>query len=127
MPIKAYPGKVLVEEMEQGEEMTSAGIFLKDDNGTSEGVRARWAKVYAIGEGVEGIEVGNWILIHHGRWTRGIDYDGKIVHLVDWPNAVQAYCNSETVPPWRSVGLRKEKEFSYSADQFRDEARNGYF
>ena len=56
MPIKAYPGKVLVEEMEQGEEMTSAGIFLKDDNGTSEGVRARWAKVYAIGEGVEGIE-----------------------------------------------------------------------
>lgn len=127
MPIKAYPGKVLIESMEQGEHLTAGGIHLSDDNGTSEGVRARWAKVYAIGEGVDHIKVGGWILIHHGRWTRGIDYEGKTLHMVDWPSAVYAWHDGDTMPDWRFTGLTKAKEFEYNADSFREDARNGLF
>ena len=40
-----------------------------------EGIRARWAKVYAIGPKQEDVKVGDWILTDHGRWTRGFKMD----------------------------------------------------
>ena len=127
MPIQAYPGKVIVEDLERGEQATKGGIVLRDDNGKSEGIRARWAKVYAIGPDVENIAVGNWILIQHGRWTRGIEYEDKTLYMVDWPSAVYACADTEEMPDWRFTGLTKVEDFSYNANQFRDDARNKIF
>ena len=64
---------VLVSDMNFEFRVTATGIILPSDDGKDSGIRPRWAKVYAIGPEQQDITVGQWILIDHGRWTRGID------------------------------------------------------
>ena len=63
---------VLVSDMEFDSRTTSSGIFLLNDDGRSEGIRPRWGRVWAVGEDQKHLKVGEWVLIEHGRWTRGI-------------------------------------------------------
>ena len=70
---------VIVTDMNFGEQQTSSGIVIKSDDGKSEGVRPRWGRVYAVGKEQTDVKVGDWILIEHGRWTRGatvVEEDG---------------------------------------------------
>ena len=53
----------------------SSGIFLLSDDGKSDGIRPRWAKVYSIGPEQKDVDVGQWIMVEHGRWTHGFDVD----------------------------------------------------
>jgi co-chaperonin GroES (HSP10) len=75
--------------MEFKERLSRGGIILMDDDMKSSGIRPRWAKVYAVGPEVkdEDIKVGSYIMIAHGRWSRGQtieDADGeKIIRKVD--------------------------------------------
>jgi co-chaperonin GroES (HSP10) len=66
---------VIVEDMIFDERKLSSGIVLLNDNGTSSGIRPRWGKVYAIGSEHQEVKIGQWILVAHGRWTRGIDIE----------------------------------------------------
>jgi hypothetical protein len=50
---------------------------LLNDNGKGTGIRPRWAQVYAVGPEQHDVKVGDWILILHGRWTRGIDVEDE--------------------------------------------------
>jgi len=69
-PIK---NRVLVSDMHFGEQKTASGLIITDDDGGTRGIYPRWGKVYAIGpDNKDPINVGEWILIEHGRWTRGI-------------------------------------------------------
>jgi co-chaperonin GroES (HSP10) len=70
---------VIVTDMEFSERITHSGIIIPNDDKKSEGIRPRWAKVYAIGPEFESdeITIGSWILISHGRWTRGIDVEDE--------------------------------------------------
>ena len=70
---------VLVTDMNFGERITSGGLVLLNDDSRSAGVRPRWARVYALGQQQKDFTVGQWILISHGRWTRGvnIEVDGE--------------------------------------------------
>ena len=88
-PIK---NKVLVHNIEEGQYVTKGGIIVLDDNGKERGIRERWAQVYAIGPDIEDIAVGDWVLIKHGRWSRGVDIinrDGEksTIRMVDYPEA----------------------------------------
>jgi co-chaperonin GroES (HSP10) len=65
--------KVLVTNLERGERTTAGGIVLLDDDGKMDGIRPRWAEVYAIGPDQTDVEVGQWIIVEHGRWTEGQD------------------------------------------------------
>ena len=68
--------RVIVSDMHFGEQKTKSGLILRDDDGTSRGIYPRWGKVHAKGpENKDGFEVGHWILIEHGRWTRGVKID----------------------------------------------------
>lgn len=69
---------IIVTDMNFGEQVTSSGIVLRSDNGKSEGVKPRWARVFAVGPEQKTVKVDEWILIDHGRWTRGLDvhFDG---------------------------------------------------
>ena len=71
-PIKDY---VLVSEMNFGERTLSSGLVLLSDDKKSTGIRPRWAQVYAIGEEQKDVKVGQWVLIEHGRWTRGVNVE----------------------------------------------------
>ena len=37
------------------------------------GIKPRWCKVFKVGPDVEHIEKDDWILVDHGRWTRGFE------------------------------------------------------
>ena len=90
--LKALRGKVLVHNIEQGEKRTKNGIIILDDDGKERGIRERWAQVYAIGPDVDDVAVGQWVLIKHGRWSRGIDINldgGKTtIRQADYPEAI---------------------------------------
>ena len=71
--LRPLRSNVIVTNLERGERKSAGGIIIPDDDGKSSGVRARWAQVYAIGPEQKDVKVGEWILIQHGRWTRGAD------------------------------------------------------
>jgi hypothetical protein len=54
------------------ERISNGGIIILNDDMKSSGIRPRWAKVYAVGPDQKDVQVGQYILISHGRWTRGI-------------------------------------------------------
>ena len=62
---------VVVRSMNFGERTTTSGIVIPGDDGKSSGIRPRWAQVYAVGPDQTDVEVGNWICVAHGRWSRG--------------------------------------------------------
>ena len=82
---------VIVCDMKFDVRISNGGILLPNDDMKSSGIRPRWAKVYAIGPEQMDIKVGEYILISHGRWTRGLkieDQEGeKIIRKVD-PNDI---------------------------------------
>lgn len=67
--------KVIVTDMNFGEEKTASGIVLTSDNAKGSGVHPRWAKVFAIGPEQKDVKVGDWVLLEHGRWSRAIKYE----------------------------------------------------
>ena len=86
--IKPLHDKVLVADMNFGEQRSSGGIVMLGDDGKDHGIHPRWARVYAVGpEHKEDYNVGDWVLVEHGRWSRGIEVDeegNKItVRLID--------------------------------------------
>ena len=79
--IKALHDNVLVADMEFDTRITQTGLILPNDNGTTLGIRPRWGRVYAVGDEQQDVKVGDWILVAHGRWTRGLDIeDGETEH-----------------------------------------------
>jgi co-chaperonin GroES (HSP10) len=69
--VKAVGNRVLVSDMYFGEQVTKGGIVITSDDGKSRGIYPRWAKVYCKGpQNKDPYEIGQWILVEHGRWTR---------------------------------------------------------
>lgn len=87
--ITPLKNKVLVSKMDFGEQKTQSGIILRSDNGKDHGIHPRWAQVHAVGpEHKEDYNVGDWILVEHGRWSRGIEYQDDLgntetIRLID--------------------------------------------
>jgi hypothetical protein len=71
----ALGDSVIVEDMEFDQRITQTGLILPNDNGKSSGIRPRWGRVYAVGPEQQDVRVGEWILVAHGRWTRGLDIE----------------------------------------------------
>lgn len=82
---------ILVHGMEFNERITQSGLILPDDDMKSSGIRPRWAQVYAVGPNVTDVKVNDYIMIAHGRWSRGQaieDEEGeKTIRKVD-PNDI---------------------------------------
>ena len=67
--------RIIVHNMHFGEQRSSGGIVILGDDGKDRGIYPRWGQVYAVGpEHNEEFTVGDWVLVEHGRWTRGIEY-----------------------------------------------------
>tara|TARA_B100001094_G_scaffold263148_1_gene264606 strand:+ start:445 stop:888 length:444 start_codon:yes stop_codon:yes gene_type:complete len=79
--IKPLKKRVLVSDMHFGETKTKGGIILTDDDGSEGGIHPRWGKVYAIGDQQEDVKVGEWIMVSHGRWSRGFKIKKQDVEL----------------------------------------------
>jgi len=70
--LKPLNDNILVTDMNFDHRVTAGGIVLPSDDGKSEGVRHRWARVWKVGPKQVDVKVGEWILLEHGRWTRGV-------------------------------------------------------
>jgi hypothetical protein len=99
--VKAIRDWVLVTDMNFDETVLASGLVLRSDNGKSHGIHPRWGKVYCIGPQQLDVNVGQWILIEHGRWTRKMrinDGDGdKDIWRVD-TNGIMAVSDSAPDP-----------------------------
>lgn len=74
-PIGAH---VIVSDMAFNERLSTGGIVLLNDDLKSTGIRPRWAQVYALGPNYDGeLEIGQWICVAHGRWTRGVNIEDE--------------------------------------------------
>lgn len=83
---------IFVSDMGFDERITTGGIIIPSDNRKNEGIRPRWCKIYKIGEAYTGeLKEGEWILVSHGRWSRGIEIEdeggAKTIRRVD-PNDI---------------------------------------
>jgi co-chaperonin GroES (HSP10) len=89
--IKPLHDSVIVTEMDFSGRQLASGVILLGDDGKTDGIRPRWARVYAIGPEQRDVSVGQWCLIEHGRWSRGLKIirDGEeiIIRRAD-PNAI---------------------------------------
>jgi co-chaperonin GroES (HSP10) len=85
--IRPLHDHVLVTDMNFKERVTSSGIIIQSTDGKLEGIYARWGRVYAVGKDQKEIKPGQYILVKHGRWTRGTlveDYESeKTIRRVD--------------------------------------------
>jgi hypothetical protein len=70
--IKPLRNSIIVTDMTFEGRQLSSGIVLLGDDGKTDGIRPRWARVYAIGPEQSDVRVGQWVLIEHGRWSRGL-------------------------------------------------------
>ncbi len=69
------------------ERVTRSGIIIQSTDGKLEGIHARWGCVYAVGQDQKDVCPGQYILVNHGRWTRGTlveDSEGeKTIRRID--------------------------------------------
>ena len=75
--LRALHDHVIVSEMTFDQRITQGGLILLNDNGTTLGIRPRWGQVYAVGPEQKDVQVGQWICVAHGRWTRGLDIEDE--------------------------------------------------
>jgi co-chaperonin GroES (HSP10) len=73
---------VLVTDMSFEEQTTASGIVIQSDDGKAHGIKPRWARVWAVGPAQKDVQVGEWICIEHGRWTRGVKVEADGVEIV---------------------------------------------
>jgi co-chaperonin GroES (HSP10) len=70
--IKPLHDSIIVTDMDFNDRKLASGILLLGDDGKTDGIRPRWSKVYAIGPEQQDVKLGQWILVEHGRWSRGL-------------------------------------------------------
>jgi co-chaperonin GroES (HSP10) len=97
--IRPTKKNIMVVDMDFGERKTKAGIIIQDDDRQALGIRPRWAKVHAVGPEQTDVTPGEWILVDHGRWTRGLDmYDSEgksvTIRMVD-PKDIFMACDEK--------------------------------
>jgi len=85
--IKAIGDHIIVSDMNFDQKITHSGIIIPHSDKKLEGIHARWARVYATGPDQRDVRVGQYVLVSHGRWTRGLeiqDAEGeKTIRRVD--------------------------------------------
>ena len=84
---RALQDYVVVTDMNFKEKISHGGIIIPNSDGKLEGVHPRWGRVYSVGSKQLDIKVGQYVLVKHGRWTRGTlieDAEGeKTIRRID--------------------------------------------
>ena len=68
---RALQDYVVITDMNFKEKISHGGIIIPNSDGKLEGIHPRWGRVYSVGSKQLDIKVGQYVLVKHGRWTRG--------------------------------------------------------
>ena len=74
---------ILVRNMDFGERKTASGLIVLSDDGKTGGIHPRWGEVIAVGNEQLDVQVGQYVMVAHGRWSRGFELNGETVRTVD--------------------------------------------
>ena len=74
---------ILVRNMDFGEQKTASGLIVLSDDGKTGGIHPRWGEVVAVGNEQQDVQVGQYVMVAHGRWSRGFELNGETVRTVD--------------------------------------------
>ena len=76
MSIRPLPNRALGVILGLEERITKSGIIIASDDGKDRGIKPRWGQVVSKGNtNKDPYDVGDWILVTHGRWTRTFQVD----------------------------------------------------
>ena len=107
---------VIVSDMNFEERISTGGIIIMTDNGKSTGIRPRWGQVYAVGPEQQDVQVGQWVCVAHGRWTRGIDVEDetgkKTLRRID-PNDIMLVSDEQPQDETFSAAIHVEAKPSH--------------
>lgn len=96
--VKPVRNRVIVTDMEFGEQTTAGGIIISSDDGKDRGIKPRWCRVVAKGpENNDPYSIDEWILVEHGRWTRGFE-----VEMEDGTVQTMRTVEAESILGWQN-------------------------
>jgi co-chaperonin GroES (HSP10) len=96
--VRPIHNRVIVSDMHFGESKTAGGIIISSDDGKDRGIKPRWGRVVSKGlDNKDPYEIGDWILVEHGRWTRGFEVEDESGEI----NTVRTV-EAESVLGWQS-------------------------
>lgn len=85
--VKTFRENILITDMNFDQRITNGGIIIPNLDGKVEGIHPRWGKVYAVGPEQKDVKPGQYVLVEHGRWSRGVELsvDGEdiVVRRID--------------------------------------------
>ena len=58
-----------------GEKKTAGGLIIQEKDGTVDAIRPRWFEVTHVGPEQKDVTPGEYVLVAHGRWSRGFTVD----------------------------------------------------
>jgi|TARA_R110002074_G_scaffold87626_7_gene193480 co-chaperonin GroES (HSP10) len=104
--VSAIGDRVIVSDMYFGEQTTAGGVIVIDDDANTRGIYPRWGRVHSKGpRNKDEYAVGDWVLVEHGRWTRGYNIDdGNSVTELRMIDAECILASSEEKPDGVSFG-----------------------
>jgi co-chaperonin GroES (HSP10) len=116
--LRAIRDKVIVCDMEFGIEKTAGGILVSSDDGKRSGIHPRWARVYAVGPEQHSVKEGQWVLLSHGRWSRGIEHltpnNEKITIRMADNDAILLVSDSKPTDVMRSVSAEAGSNYNFN-------------
>ena len=97
--LRPIGNRVIVSDMYFGEQKTASGLIIRNDDGETRGIYPRWGRVHSKGpDNQDDYAVGEWVLVEHGRWTRGIKIDegnGEVELRMVEAESILAYSNEK--------------------------------
>lgn len=120
--LRPIGNRVIVSDMYFGEQKTKGGLILRDDNGSTRGIYPRWGKVHSKGpDNKDDYQVGDWVLVEHGRWTRSVKIDEgdgeKELRMVE-SESILAYSTEKPDDVQIGAEYSDGQTASYDASQF---------
>lgn len=104
---------IIVTDMNFETRLSAGGIYIPGDNGTTRGIRPRWGHVYAVGPDQHDVKPGQWVLVAHGRWTRGLKIEDetgqKDIRRID-PNDILLVSNERMDDETYSAAIHIDKK-----------------
>ncbi len=101
---------IAVRNMEFGEQKTEGGLIVLSDDGKSSGIHPRWGEVTHIGPDQQDVEVGQFVLVSHGRWSRGFELNGEMLRTVD-PEDVLGVQDEEPQSIYKASAGHQTREY----------------
>lgn len=81
-----------------GEKVSAGGIITQEKDGDAKSIRPRWFEVTHVGPGNEDFAVGEYVLVEHGRWTRGFKANPTDDYKLYMLDLEKILCASDSLP-----------------------------